>query len=74
MFTAKNPVDSSCAKLPSTVCVIAERTEDHRQVVITTFDLSKGRGAELTRISVDPEIETGPIVSLNDVLMPAVMV
>jgi len=61
MFTAKNPVDSSCAKLPSTMCIIAERTEDHRQVVITTFDLSKGRGGELTRISVDPETDTGPI-------------
>jgi len=61
MFTVKNPVDSSCAKLPSTMCVIAERTEDHRQVVITSFDLSKGRGSELTRISVDPETDTGPI-------------
>lgn len=61
MFTAKNLVDSSCARFPSTLCVIAERTEDQKQVVITSFDGSKGRGAELARISVDPETETGPI-------------
>jgi hypothetical protein len=38
---------------------IAERTDDQKQVVITTFNVLKGR--ELTRISVDPETETGPI-------------
>ena len=61
ILTAKNLVDSSCSRSPSTMCVIAERTDDRRQVVITSFDLSKGRGAELTRISVDPETDTGPI-------------
>ena len=60
ILTAKNLVDSSCARSPSGMCVIAERTEDQKQVVITAFDLSKGRGSELTRISVDPETETGP--------------
>jgi len=60
ILTAKNLVDSSCARSPSKMCVIAERTEDQKQVVITAFDLSKGRGSELTRISVDPETETGP--------------
>jgi len=61
IFTAKNLVDSSCARLPSTLCVVAERTDDQKQVVITGFDVLKGRGSELTRISVDPETETGPI-------------
>jgi len=61
MFTVKNPVDSSCAKLPSTMCVIAERTDDQKLVVITSFDPWTGRGRELTRISVDPETDTGPI-------------
>src|SRR5262249_21212462 len=59
IFTVKNLVDSSCARSPSRTCVIAERTEDQKQVVITAFDLSMRRGSELTRISVDPETETG---------------
>jgi hypothetical protein len=41
--------------------VIAERTDDQKQVFITGFDVSKGRGSELARISVDPETETGAI-------------
>ena len=61
ILTLKNLVDSSCARSPSRTCVIAERAEDQKQVVITAFDLLKGRGSELTRISVDPETETGPI-------------
>ena len=40
--------------------MIAEQTEDQKQAVITAFDPSKGRGSELTRISVDPETKTGP--------------
>ena len=59
--TAKGLVDSSCAKFLSSLCVIAERTDDQKQIVITSFDVLKGRGSELTRISVDPDAETGPI-------------
>src|SRR4029077_16920582 len=61
MFTVRNPGGAGCSKLPSTMCVIAERTEDQKLVVITSFDPWTGRGRELTRISVDPETDTEPI-------------
>src|SRR5437762_12215156 len=48
ILVAKNLVHSSCARSASSTCVIAERTEDQKQVVITIFDLLKGRGSELT--------------------------
>lgn len=43
-----------CAKSPATLCAIAERTPDHKQLVFTAFDPEKGRGRELARCSVDP--------------------
>lgn len=43
-----------CAAAPSNLCAIAESTEDHRQAIVTAFDPLKGRGAELTRIPIEP--------------------
>ena len=44
----------SCARLPSTLCVLAERTEDRRQVILNELDPLQGRGAELLRFDLDP--------------------
>ena len=44
----------SCARLPSTLCVLAERTEDRRQVILHELDPLQGRGAELLRFDLDP--------------------
>jgi Tol biopolymer transport system component len=44
-----------CARSPSTLCVISERTGDRKQFVMTAFDPLKGRGAELARIDIDSE-------------------
>jgi eukaryotic-like serine/threonine-protein kinase len=47
-------VDSHrCAKSPATLCMIAERSADRKQLIFTAFDPVKGRGAELTRFDID---------------------
>jgi serine/threonine protein kinase len=43
-----------CAKAPATLCAIAERTIDHKQLIFTAFDPVRGRGRELTRFDIDP--------------------
>ena len=43
----------SCARPPSSLCVIAERTEDHKHITITTLDPLSGRGKELARFEPD---------------------
>jgi serine/threonine protein kinase len=46
--------EPSCARLPSSNCVIFERTEDRKEVIVTAFDPVKGLGDELTRIGLNP--------------------
>ncbi len=43
-----------CARAPASLCAIAERTPDRKQLVFNAFDGKKGRGREMARISVDP--------------------
>lgn len=45
-----------CARNPATLCVIAETTPDHTQLVFTEVDPVRGRGREITRF----EIKTTP--------------
>jgi DNA-binding winged helix-turn-helix (wHTH) protein/Tol biopolymer transport system component len=44
-----------CARSPSPLCVITERTEDRKQMVMTAFNPLNGRGTELFRIDLDSE-------------------
>ncbi|HEY6388256.1 MAG TPA: WD40 repeat domain-containing serine/threonine protein kinase, partial [Candidatus Acidoferrum sp.] len=46
-----------CARLPSTLCVVAERSDDRKQMIVTSFDPIKGRGSELARFDVDPNLD-----------------
>lgn len=55
VLTALPYSEFRCARSPSSVCVISERTEDHKQMVMTVFDPLQGRGAELARIDIDNE-------------------
>jgi len=55
VLTALPYSEFRCARSPSSVCVISERTEDRKQMVITLFDPLKGRGAEIVRIDIDNE-------------------
>ena len=38
-----------CARLPSSLCALAERTPDRKQIIFTALDSVKGRGRELAR-------------------------
>ena len=43
-----------CARAPSAICVIAERSRDQKQIAFTEVDPVKGRGRVLETIAVDP--------------------
>jgi serine/threonine protein kinase len=47
----------SCARIPPSTCVIFERTEDRKEVIVTAFDPVKGLGNELTRSGLDPNVD-----------------
>lgn len=53
VFIAKPKSSLSCAKSPLTVCAVAEQTDDHKQLVFTSFDPMKGRGSEIARFDID---------------------
>jgi hypothetical protein len=42
-----------CAKSPATLCAIAERSADRKQLVFADFDPMKGRGRELAELKTD---------------------
>ncbi|MGA8436835.1 MAG: protein kinase [Candidatus Sulfotelmatobacter sp.] len=46
-----------CARPPSSLCVLGERTEDRKRLIFTSIDVLKGRGPELARFDLDPGIE-----------------
>jgi len=47
-----------CARIPEGPCLLAERSNDRKQAIVTEFDPEKGRGAEVTRIAFDPKVES----------------
>jgi serine/threonine protein kinase len=47
----------TCARLPSRTCLLVERSEDHKWLVVSDFDPIKGRGSELAQIEVDPAVD-----------------
>jgi hypothetical protein len=47
----------SCARPPSNTCVIAQQSEDRKQMVVAMFDPVKGRGPELVRFDFDRELD-----------------
>jgi eukaryotic-like serine/threonine-protein kinase len=46
-----------CARPPSSLCVLAERTQDRKRLIFTSVDALRGRGPELARFNLDPGIE-----------------
>jgi serine/threonine protein kinase len=46
-----------CARPPFTLCVLGERTKDHKQLILTAFDVVKGRGPELARFDLNPDVD-----------------
>jgi serine/threonine protein kinase/DNA-binding winged helix-turn-helix (wHTH) protein len=49
----KHPIAASCTQAPYNSCVIAELSDDHRQMIVTAFDPIKGRGPEVARFDLD---------------------
>ncbi len=47
----------SCPSSPSANCVIAEPTEDNKQFILAALDPIKGRGPELARFALDPNVK-----------------
>ncbi len=54
VFTARFHSAILCARSASNLRVIAEPTDDRKQVIISALDPLKGRGPELTRFALDP--------------------
>ena len=46
-----------CARSPATLCAIAERSADRKQLVFTAFDPVNGRGRELAKSNTDAMID-----------------
>jgi len=46
-----------CARSPATLCAIAERNADRKQLVFTAFDPVNGRGRELAKSDTDATID-----------------
>jgi len=55
IFALQNLDGAGCARFPSKLCVIAERSDDRKQAIISSFDPLKGKGSEFTRITLDPK-------------------
>ena len=48
----------SCTRQPSSMCVLAEQSEDRKQMIVSMFDPLKGRGPELARFDFARELAT----------------
>jgi Tol biopolymer transport system component len=57
MFPVKRLMWWGCARAAANLCAIAESTEDRKQAIVTAFDPLRGRGAELTRITIEPNVD-----------------
>src|SRR5579859_5717595 len=55
VLTARAYSEFRCARAPSSLCVLAERTDDRTHFVFSAFDAFAGRGAELARIEIQSE-------------------
>ncbi len=57
ILQAARPPIVSCAKAPSKVCVIAEQSDDKKQMTVSSFDPISGQKAELARFDLDREVD-----------------
>src|SRR5262249_53533445 len=47
----------SCAQPRSNTCLLAEQSEDRKQMIVSILDPMKGRGPELARLNFDRDLE-----------------
>jgi serine/threonine protein kinase len=55
IFPIRDGSSTFCARAPSSLCAVAEESEDRKTMTITAFDPVKGRGAELARFDLEPD-------------------
>ena len=67
VLTAEAPTYAGlrCAKAPATLCLIAERSPDRKQLIFTAVDPLKGRERELARFDTDPATDTTYVWDLS---------
>jgi serine/threonine protein kinase len=49
----RSGTQAQCARFPSNTCILAERTDDRKQVTISLLDPLRGRGPQLAKFDVD---------------------
>jgi len=59
IFTVREGASTMCARPPSKLCVVAEITDDLKEMTITTFDPVKGRGSQLARFPIGEDTGLG---------------
>jgi hypothetical protein len=59
IMTTRGFADPRCARSPASLCLVAEQTDDQRQVVFIAFDPLKGRGPVITRLATEPTLNYG---------------
>src|SRR5262249_27125954 len=66
VLTTSRPAVVSCGRRPSKTCVIADKSDDETQMVVSSFDPIKGRGTELARFDLgqDPGLFPALMVCL----------
>ena len=57
ILRASRPSPVSCARPPSSLCVIIEQSDDRKQMIVSALDAVKGRGAELARFDLARDID-----------------
>ena len=57
ILPVSRPSPVSCARPPTNMCIIAEVTDDQKQMIVSAFDAMKGRGPELTRFDLDRNVD-----------------
>jgi len=57
ILSVSRPARVSCARPPANICVIAEVTDDQKQMIVSAFDAVKGRGPELKRFDLDRNVD-----------------
>jgi Tol biopolymer transport system component len=63
-----------CARYPSSLCILAEPTEDGKHAIVTKFDPLRGRGAQLVEFDIEAANKLNGTLSYDGcclALMPA---
>ena len=56
MLSTSNLQWFGCARTPSKLCALAERSDDRKEVIVTSVDPDRGRGREVARVELDPNV------------------